>query len=76
MGAYGAVSSSAYVVGPLLGGYLYDQLGTSVVSPIIGAEVAAAAGVAAWVGFPMSTKPVCEAVQTESATENGSQISD
>jgi len=76
MGAYGAVSNSAYVVGPLLGGYLYDQLGNSVVSLIIAAEVAAAAGVAAWVGLPMSTKPVCEAVQIESPTENGSRISD
>jgi predicted MFS family arabinose efflux permease len=76
MGAYGAVSNSAYVVGPLLGGYLYDQLGTSVVSLIIAAWVATAGGVAAWVGLPMSTKPVCEAIETESPTEKGSQISD
>jgi len=76
MGAYGAVSNSAYVVGPLIGGYLYDQLGNSVVSLIIGAEVAAAAGVAAWVGLPMNTKPVCEVVQTEASTENGPRISD
>ncbi len=59
MSAYGAVSNSAYVVDPLLGGYLCDHLGTSVVSLIIDAEAAAAAGVAAWVGLPMSTKPVC-----------------
>ena len=76
MGAYGAVSNSAYVVGPLLGGYLYDQLGTSVVSLILGAWVATAGGVAAWVGLPMSTKPVCETVESKSSGENGSQASD
>lgn len=76
MGAYGAISNSAYVVGPLLGGYLYDQLGTSVVSLIIGAWVATAGGVAAWVGLPMSTKPVCETIESKSPGENGSQASD
>ena len=76
MGAYGAVSNSAYVVGPLLGGYFYDQLGTSVVSLIIAAWVATAGGVAAWVGLPISTKPVCETIETESPEENRSQTSD
>ncbi|MEE9541323.1 MAG: MFS transporter, partial [Candidatus Thorarchaeota archaeon] len=76
MGAYGAISNSAYVVGPLLGGYLYDQLGTSGVSPIIGAWVATAGGIAAWVGLPMSTKPVCETIESKSPGKNGSQASD
>ena len=52
MGVFGAVSNAAYVVGPVLGGRLYDETGSAVSSLAIAGIVSVLGGVAAGVGLP------------------------
>ncbi len=52
MGAFGAVSNSAYVVGPLLGGVLYDTSGDSISSLAIAGIVSIAGATFAGIGLP------------------------
>jgi MFS family permease len=52
MGAFGAVSNSAYVVGPLLGGMLFDMSGTGDSSLVVAAVVSFAGVITAGIGLP------------------------
>jgi DHA1 family multidrug resistance protein-like MFS transporter len=52
MGLFGAVTSSALVVSPLLSGVLYDYFGSSEYAVIIGAVVALTGAIAATLGLP------------------------
>jgi DHA1 family multidrug resistance protein-like MFS transporter len=52
MGMMGAVSNSAYVVGPLLGGFLYDQNGNSYEALAAAVVVSCLGGVGALAGLP------------------------
>ncbi|MFW9787006.1 MAG: MFS transporter [Candidatus Thorarchaeota archaeon] len=47
MGAFGAVSNSAYAVSPLLGGRIFDETGSAALSLLIASGVSVAGGVAA-----------------------------
>jgi MFS family permease len=51
MGLFGAVSSSALVVSPLLSGFLYDEFQSSEYAVIMGAVVALVGAIAAGVGL-------------------------
>lgn len=55
MGAFGAVSNSAYVVGPLLGGVLYDTSGGSISSLAVAGIVSIAGATLAGIGLPAYT---------------------
>jgi len=52
MGAFGAVSNSAYTVSPLIGGWIFDDTGSAAVSLLIAAGVSVAGGVVAGVFLP------------------------
>ncbi|MDF1540537.1 MAG: MFS transporter [Candidatus Thorarchaeota archaeon] len=52
MGFMGAVSNSAYVVGPILGGVMYDQSGDAVSALGVAVIVSAAGALAGGVGLP------------------------
>jgi MFS family permease len=47
MGAFGAVSNSAYAVSPLIGGQIFDDTGSAALSLLIAGGVSVAGGVAA-----------------------------
>ena len=47
MGAFGAVSNSAYAVSPLIGGQIFDETGSAALSLLIAGGVSVAGGVAA-----------------------------
>ena len=47
MGAFGAVSNSAYAVSPLIGGQLFDETGSAAISLLIAGGVSVVGGVAA-----------------------------
>ena len=52
MGAFGAVSNSAYAVSPLMGGQIFDDTGSAALSLLIAAGVSIAGGVVAAVYLP------------------------
>ncbi|MHA1928222.1 MAG: MFS transporter [Candidatus Thorarchaeota archaeon] len=54
MGAFGAVSNSAYVVGPLLGGYLFDTSGDSTSSLLVASLMSVIGVFVAAIGLPSS----------------------
>ncbi len=56
MGTFGAISNSAYVVGPILGGVLFDTSGDSISALGLTVVVSVASAVVAGVGLP-SYKP-------------------
>ncbi len=65
MGVFGAVSNSAYVIGPILGGVMFDMSGTGESSLVIAAFVSFAGVIAAGVGLPSKVP-----VRTRKATPN------
>ncbi|NHJ13365.1 MAG: MFS transporter [Candidatus Thorarchaeota archaeon] len=52
MGGFGAVSNGAYVIGPILGGVMYDTTGTSVSSLGVAGVVSLLGAAAAAIGLP------------------------
>ncbi|MFW9979057.1 MAG: MFS transporter [Candidatus Thorarchaeota archaeon] len=52
MGMMGAISNSAYVVGPLLGGVLYDQSGSAYEALAVAVIVSSIGGIGAIIGLP------------------------
>ncbi|MFW9908158.1 MAG: MFS transporter, partial [Candidatus Thorarchaeota archaeon] len=56
MGLMGAVSNSAYVVGPLIGGALYDRDGDSIAAIGVAVFVSVSGALAAAVGLPKKVK--------------------
>jgi len=52
MGTFGAVNNAAYVVGPIMGGYLYDSSGDSVSSLAVAAVMSAVGVLVAAAGLP------------------------
>ncbi len=56
MGVMGAVSNSAYVVGPLLGGVLFDTTGNAASSLAVAVVVSVAGGVTAAIGLPRTVQ--------------------
>lgn len=67
MGMMGAVSNSAYVVGPLLGGFLYDKNGNSYEALAAAVIVSCMGGVGAIAGLPNKIRR--SAVRPESLDE-------
>ncbi|MBD3408554.1 MAG: MFS transporter [Candidatus Lokiarchaeota archaeon] len=62
MGAFGAVSNSAYVVGPLLGGYLFDTSGDSISALGVASMVSFFGAIAGGIGLPrdVQLEGMCE----------------
>ncbi|TFH08254.1 MAG: MFS transporter [Candidatus Thorarchaeota archaeon] len=58
MGAFGAVSNSAYTVSPLIGGWIFDDTGSAALSLLIAAGVSVAGGVVAGVFLPSDASEV------------------
>ncbi|MBS3794516.1 MAG: MFS transporter [Candidatus Thorarchaeota archaeon] len=54
MGAYGAISNSAYVVGPILGGRLYDSTGSCLSSLAMAGTVSLVGAITTSLGLPDS----------------------
>lgn len=69
MGVFGAVSNAAYVVGPVLGGRLYDDTGSAMSSLAIAGIVSIMGAVAAGTGLP-ADRPTT----MESPSEEDSQL--
>ncbi len=63
MGFFGAVSNSAYVVGPLLGGYLFDTHGDSTSSLVVAAVVSFGGFLTAAIGLPSSVTRESECIE-------------
>ncbi|TXT55746.1 MAG: conserved membrane protein of unknown function [Candidatus Thorarchaeota archaeon] len=70
MGAFGAISNSAYVVGPLLGGYLFDTSGDSISALGVAAMVSFFGAFAGGIGLPrdVQLEGMCE-TEEESITD-------
>ncbi|MBE0525898.1 MAG: MFS transporter, partial [Candidatus Thorarchaeota archaeon] len=58
MGAFGAVSNSAYAVSPLMGGQIFDDTGSAALSLLIAAGVSVVGGVVAGVFLPSDANEV------------------
>lgn len=58
MGAFGAVSNSAYAVSPLMGGQIFDDTGSAALSLLIAAGVSVVGGVVAGVFIPSDASEV------------------
>lgn len=69
MGVFGAVSNSAYVVSPLLSGYIYDYTGGSALSLLIAAYVSLGGGVVAAVALPEVIRGQRTVVDPDGGTE-------
>ncbi|MGQ4912788.1 MAG: MFS transporter [Candidatus Thorarchaeota archaeon] len=69
MGVFGAISNGAYVVSPLLSGYVYDETGSSSLSLLIAAFVSLAGGAVAAVALPDRTSPQVRSLESVSDIE-------
>ncbi|MHA1289091.1 MAG: MFS transporter [Candidatus Thorarchaeota archaeon] len=58
MGAFGAVSNSAYAVSPLIGGQIFDDTGSAAMSLLIATGVSVAGGVVAGLFLPNDASEV------------------
>ena len=58
MGAFGAVSNSAYAVSPLIGGQIFDDTGSAALSLLIATGVSVVGGVVAGVFLPSDASEV------------------
>jgi len=68
MGAFGAVSNSAYAVSPLIGGQIFDDTGSAALSLLIAAGVSVAGGVVAAAFLPSdATESTCVVTPDEEA---------
>ena len=66
MGVFGAVSNSAYTVGPLIGGQIFDDTGSAALSLLIAGGVSVVGGVVAGVFLPSDVSDeTCVIDQTE-----------
>ncbi|MHA2384815.1 MAG: MFS transporter [Candidatus Thorarchaeota archaeon] len=64
MGTFGAISNSAYVVGPILGGVLFDTSGNSISALGLTVVVSVASAAVAGVGLP-SYRPSAVSLETD-----------
>ncbi|MHA2003155.1 MAG: MFS transporter [Candidatus Thorarchaeota archaeon] len=64
MGTFGAISNSAYVVGPILGGVLFDTSGNSISALGVTVVVSVASAAVAGVGLP-SYRPSAASCETD-----------
>lgn len=64
MGAFGAVSNSAYAVSPLIGGKIFDDTGSAAWSLAIAAGVSVIGGVVAAAYLPSDTSEISDAIDS------------
>lgn len=68
MGTFGAISNSAYVVGPILGGVMFDTSGDSISALGLTVVVSISAAAVAGIGLP-SYRPAEASFEVESAVD-------